>query len=77
MGQVRSATRLWNRLHLKEKPNDDNALAVVVEESHEEGLVAKFRRRMLEWPNPVEYVNNMYGCHPDGDRDYFKEVFGQ
>ena len=40
--------------------------------------VLKFKRRMLEWPNPVEYVNNMYGCHPDSkDTDYFKEIFGK
>ena len=35
------------------------------------------RRRMLLWPNPVEYVNDMYGCHPgEGDTEYFKAVFG-
>jgi len=34
------------------------------------------KRRMLKWPNPVEYVNNMYGCHPgDGNSDYFEVVF--
>lgn len=38
--------------------------------------VLAFKRRMLQWPNPVEYVNNMYGCHPDDcDSDYFKEIF--
>lgn len=38
----------------------------------------EFKKRMLEWPNPVEYVNNMYGCHPrDGNMEYFKEVFGK
>ncbi len=37
-----------------------------------------FRRRMLAWSNPVEYVNNMYGCHPgQTGRDYFAEVFGK
>ena len=37
-----------------------------------------FKRRMLEWSNPVEYVNNMYGCHPgDDNSDYFKTVFGK
>ena len=40
--------------------------------------VLKFKKRMLEWPNPVEYVNNMYGCHPDDkNTDYFKVVFGK
>lgn len=40
--------------------------------------VLKFKRRMLKWANPVEYVNNMYGCHPgddDDDDEYFKVVF--
>ena len=42
-------------------------------------VVMKYRRRMLEWPNPVEYVNNMYGCHPDDKRntDYFKKIYGK
>ncbi|MCK4658561.1 MAG: hypothetical protein KAV82_03480 [Phycisphaerae bacterium] len=36
------------------------------------------RRRMLQWPNPVEYVNDMYGCHPGGgDTEYFRTVFGK
>jgi len=40
--------------------------------------VLEFKKRMLEWPNPVEFVNNMYGCHPsDGNSDYFKAVFGK
>jgi hypothetical protein len=38
----------------------------------------KFKKRMLQWPNPVEYVNNMYGCHPDDDgNEYFKVVFAK
>ena len=38
----------------------------------------EFKKRMLEWPNPVEYVNNMYGCHPaDDNTEYFKVVFGK
>jgi hypothetical protein len=46
------------------------------ETAHSDVLV--FKRRMLEWPNPVEYVNNMYGCHPsDGNSDYFEAVFGK
>lgn len=40
--------------------------------------VVKFKKRMLKWANPVEYVNNMYGCHPgDDDNEYFKVVFGR
>ena len=36
----------------------------------------EFRKRMLQWPNPVEFVNNMYGCHPgDNNTDYFKVIF--
>ncbi|PXF55443.1 MAG: hypothetical protein C4B58_14920 [Deltaproteobacteria bacterium] len=39
-------------------------------------IVSVFKKRMLEWPNPVEYVNNMYGCHPgDDSMEYFIEVF--
>ncbi|MFA5967347.1 MAG: hypothetical protein WC805_02440 [Patescibacteria group bacterium] len=43
------------------------------------------RRRMLRWPNPVEVVNNMYGCHPgdpeseesaDNPEGYFATTFG-
>jgi len=36
----------------------------------------EIRRRMLVWPNPVDFVNNMYGCHPGEDGDYFDVVFG-
>jgi len=40
--------------------------------------VLKFKKRMLEWPNPVEYVNNMYGCHPDDDdNEYFRVIFAK
>lgn len=36
-----------------------------------------FKERMLMWNNPVEFVNNMYGCHPDTDedREYFEFVY--
>lgn len=40
--------------------------------------VLKFKKRMLEWPNPVEYVNNMYGSHPDDDdNEYFRIIFAK
>ena len=40
--------------------------------------VLKFKKRMLEWNNPVEFVNNMYGSHPDdGNNDYFKTVYSK
>ena len=57
----------------------------VLENQHEQDRddaanekVFKFKKRMLEWPNPVEYVNNMYGCHPDDeDNEYFKVIFAK
>ena len=40
--------------------------------------ILKYKKRMLEWPNPVEYVNNMYGCHPwDKNTEYFQVIFGK
>lgn len=40
--------------------------------------VERCKLRMLNWPNPVEYVNNMYGCHPDSDdNEYFQVVFSR
>lgn len=38
-------------------------------------FVLEAKKRMLEWPNPLEYVNNMYGCHPDINREYFQTVY--
>jgi len=36
------------------------------------------REKMLDWENPVEYVNNMYGCHPgEKGTEYFSQVFGE
>lgn len=47
-------------------------------ESPDQEGVLRFKKRMLEWPNPVEYVNNMYGCHPDSDdSEYFKVIFAK
>jgi len=47
-------------------------------ESANEDDVLRFKKRILEWPNPVEYVNNMYGCHPDDDdNEYFKVIFAK
>ena len=40
--------------------------------------VQRFKNRMLQYANPVEFVNNMYGCHPgDVGGDYFQTVFGE
>ena len=34
-------------------------------------------RKIAEFPNPVELVNNMYGCHPRSEgRDYLQVVYG-
>ncbi len=59
---------------LKELKHED-----VREKSQEESSdAAEFRRRILAWPNPVEFVNNMYGSHPDdGGTDYFKAIFSK
>ncbi len=47
-------------------------------ESIAEFNLLKFKKRMLGWENPVEYVNNLYGCHPgDKNTEYFKSVFGK
>lgn len=33
-------------------------------------------KKMLEHENPVELVNNLYGCHPDSlGVDYFDRIF--
>jgi hypothetical protein len=46
--------------------------------SPDQEAVLRFKKRMLEWPNPVEYVNNMYGCHPDDDdNEYFRVIFSE
>jgi len=35
-----------------------------------------YKERIAGWESPVEFVNNMYGCHPDQKgADYFKEVY--
>ena len=44
--------------------------------SIDKSKVEKFIKRMLIWPNPVEYVNNMYGCHPwEKEKEYFRVIF--
>lgn len=39
--------------------------------------VKLYKKRILLWYNPVEYVNNMYGSHPDEREgvEYFQEIF--
>lgn len=35
-------------------------------------------KKMGEYSNPVELVNNMYGCHPDAKgSEYFTEIYGK
>ena len=47
-----------------------------VETAAERTDALTFKKRMLQWSNPVEYVNNMYGCHPgDDNTEYFDVVF--
>jgi len=70
-----------NRAHVR-SPKKANC-AIVSSTSnppHEKAdpKVAEYKKRMLEWPNPVEFVNNMYGSHPGDDAtEYFKTVFGK
>lgn len=53
-------------------------MKTIVEETPKASQILEIKRRMLEWPNPVEYVNNMYGCHPgDDNTEYFKVIFGE
>ncbi len=34
-------------------------------------------KRIGEFENPVELVNNMYGCHPDSQgKGYFDNIYG-
>lgn len=44
-----------------------------------ESNVLIYKKRMLMWDSPVEYVNNMYGSHPnDNDgHEYFEEIFAE
>lgn len=35
----------------------------------------EYRGRIANSGNPVEFVNDMYGCHPEGDKTYFEAVF--
>lgn len=49
-----------------------------IAEEAKDSKVQLFKKRMLGWKNPVEYVNNMYGCHPGDDgSDYFRTVYAK
>ena len=35
-----------------------------------------YRTKIAGWGNAVEFVNNMYGCHPgDEGEDYFRAIY--
>jgi hypothetical protein len=39
-------------------------------------IAQAFKKKLLEYQNPVEFVNNMYGCHPDEvGGNYFQTVY--
>ena len=39
-------------------------------------MAQAFKKKLLEYKNPVEFVNNMYGCHPDeASGNYFQAVY--
>ncbi len=41
-----------------------------------ENALDKSVKRIALYKDPVELVNNMYGCHPDGKgSDYFSRVY--
>ncbi len=49
-----------------------------IAEKTKDSKVQLFKQRMLNWQNPVEYVNNMYGSHPgDDDSDYFRTIYAK
>ena len=38
--------------------------------------VLQFKLRILIWDSPVEYINNMYGSHPDTKgEEYFTKIY--
>lgn len=41
--------------------------------------ILEYKKRMLLWDKPLEFVNNMYGSHPgqNTDKDYFKSIYGK
>ena len=56
---------------------ENSAIATPEPEQKNVDKVLEAKKRMLGWSNPVEYVNNMYGCHPDDNgSEYFEKVFG-
>jgi len=43
-----------------------------------EKMLVESIRRMADYPNPVELVNNMYGCHPEdggGRGEYLVNIY--
>jgi hypothetical protein len=59
--------------------NQNKPDSVIESTETEVDKVAIFKKRMLTWDSPVEYVNNMYGSHAnDSDgSEYFKEIYAK
>ena len=65
-------------MHSQAKTMETSNSESSLPEQDSESNVLKFKERMLKWANPVEFVNNMYGCHPDDkSNDYFKTIFAE
>jgi len=47
-----------------------------LEQIAREAELEKTIEKMALYKNPVELVNNMYGCHPDGNgSDYLARIY--
>lgn len=54
----------------------EDKIALVEKRIETQDKVSVFKKRMLVWDSPVEYVNNMYGCHPNDFRmEYFDIIY--
>ena len=54
----------------------ENEKKIEVDQSDIDDKVLKYKLRILIWDSPVEYINNMYGCHPNiKNEDYFTKIF--
>lgn len=51
---------------------------VDITEKNKDNIVLEIKKKMLLWDNPVEFINNMYGCHPlEKEKEYFKTIFSK
>jgi hypothetical protein len=76
------SNELKNRIIINLNSRRKNKMTKILESiasqvtSEQLATAGKFKEKMLAYENPVEFVNNMYGCHPDdSDRDYFQAIF--